>query len=327
MTLLASHILSAPAIWDSPDGLRTSTQTLSVFHSAAQALIRHEKALEERRTDHDFAQIQLERALPKDEWIIATVKAADDHSPRWRHVLLIGGLLLGFGPVEDDNLSRSMRSTLEKGLVAAVNSALEEAHGDEMLGKETVCLVLNHCFSSLPDHERSCLAYDLLLPVLMRSTLHGRDGLRSAFFLSAVDVDVRPVSETQFQWNESSDSYQQIQSMLASPLISSLGPLARLIGHAVEQANDSGLVIAALDDLEGFSRALYMQWRQSKLSEIDASEENIYLDGMSLNRTIPSLWKLLRSTLYAVTIIMRSIVGRILGDRALAINEGAALLI
>lgn len=326
VTLLASHVLSAPAIWDHPEGLRTSTQTLSVFHSAAQALVRHEKALQERTSHHNFTKGQLERALSKDEWILAMVNAADDQSPRWRHVLLIGGLLLGFGPVEDENLSGSMRTRLESGFVAAVNAALHEVHGNDLLGQETICLVLNHCFASLPDHERVRLDYNLVLPVLLRATLHGRDGLRSAFFLSAVDVDVQPISETQFQWSENSVSYQQIQKFLSSPLISSLGPLARLAGHAIEQARDSGLVIAALDDIEGFSRTLYLQWRQSKLSEIDASEENIYLDGLSLNKTIPSLWKLLRSTLYAVIIIMRSIIGRILGDGALTTNEVAPRL-
>ncbi|KAI7530154.1 hypothetical protein KC331_g14818, partial [Hortaea werneckii] len=116
VTLLASQLLSAPAIWAQPDGLRTCMRSLSVFHSAAQALIRHEVALKEKSpSDPDFQQLQLERTLPKDDWIRAAVAGADEHSPRWRHLLILGGLLLGFGAAEDEHLSHPMRSTLESG--------------------------------------------------------------------------------------------------------------------------------------------------------------------------------------------------------------------
>ncbi|RMY50801.1 hypothetical protein D0865_06697 [Hortaea werneckii] len=324
VTLLASQLLSAPAIWAQPDGLRTCMRSLSVFHSAAQALIRHEVALKEKSpSDPDFQQLQLERTLPKDDWIRAAVAGADEHSPRWRHLLILGGLLLGFGAAEDEHLSHPMRSTLESGLVAASNASLEEmAEGDD-LGQETIALVLNHCFPITSDHERARLDYDRLLPVLMRSVLHLPEGLRSAYFLGALDIDVQQVSNSQFQWSERTQSFQLIQTMLASPLISSLGPLARLIGHTIEQVKDQQLVLAAVDDIEGFVRTLYLQWRQLKLSEIDASEEAMYLDNETLYKTTPALWKLLRSTMFALVIVLRSVVGRILGDRMLS-SSGVA---
>lgn len=322
VTLLTSQLLSAPAIWAYPEGLRTCMRCLSVFHSAGQALLRHEEALQDKSADRDFERLQLERTLPKDDWIRAVIQGADEHSPRWRHILVLGGLLLGFGPPEDESLTRSMRSTLESGLVTAVNAAVEEMPEEEELGQQSVAAVLNHCFSSLSDYERARVDYDRILPLLMRATFHSSEGLRSAYFLGAVDMDVRPISASQFQWSERSQSSQQIQLILSGPLTGSLGPLARLIGHAVEQVQAPWLVTATLDDLESFTRTLYLQWRQTKLSEIDASEENLYLDAETMSKALPALWKLLRSTLFVAVIILRSAVGRLLGDGALAGDEG-----
>ncbi|KAH9827682.1 Peroxisomal membrane protein Pex17 [Teratosphaeria destructans] len=325
VTLLTTQLLIAPAIWGRPEGLRTCMRCLSVFHSAAQALVRHENTLRDKHAspDQDFAALQLERALPRDDWIRAVVSGCDDHAPRWRHLLVIGGLLLGFGQSEDEHLSRSMRSTLEEGLVMATNASLDEMLDGDELGRQTIAVVLNHCFVILSDHERAGLDYSRLLPVLMRSVLHSSEGLRSAYFLGAIDVDMKLVTETHFKWSEQSTSYHQIQAILSSPLSSSLGPLARLVSHAVEQVGESRLVMSTLIDIEDFARTLYLQWRQLKLSEIDASEENIYLDHETLEKTTPQLWKLLRSSLYAITIIMRSVLGRMLGDAVLAADTVA----
>ena len=294
---------------------------LSVFHSAAQALLRHESALKERLADEDFEQLQLERTLPKEDWIRAVVNGADEHSARWRHLLALAGLLLGFGPVEDENLSRIMRSTLESALTAAVNLALEQTPEDDELGQQSITLVLNHCFPYLPDHEQAQLDYESLLPVLMQSTLHSEEGLRSAYFLGAIDLDVQPVSQSQFRWPEHSTSFQQIHTMLSSPLTSSLGPLSKLIGYSIEHVRQPWLVSAAFADLETFAKTLHLQWRQNKLSEIDASEENLYLDREAVEKTTPQLWRLLRSTLFAIVIVLRSGIGRTLGDSALANDE------
>jgi hypothetical protein len=297
-------------------------RSLSVFHSAVHALLRHEQALREKSADADFEDLQLERTLPKDEWVKAVINGADDHSPRWRHLLVLGGLLLGFGPPEDENISPSMRSTIENALVIAANFALEETSDDDELGLRTITMVLNHCFPSLANDERSQLNYDALLPVLMKCTLHSYDGLRSGYFLGAIDADVRQVSKDQFQWSDGTQSSQQIQTMLSGPLVSSLGPLSRLIGHSIEQVKQSWLVPAAIEDLQSLARTLHMQWRQVKLSEVDVSEESMFLDRMTLQTTMPQLWKLLRSTLFAVVIILRSALGRMLSDGTLADHEG-----
>ena len=295
---------------------------MSVFHSAAQALIRHQNELQDKSADDEFAQVQFERTLPKDEWIQAVISGVDEHSPRWRHLIALGGLLLGFGPPEDENLSRSMRSTIESALMKATNLSLQQVSDHHDLSDQTITLVLNHCFPNIADYERSQLDYDALLSILMRSTFHSVEGLQWGYFLGSIDIDIKQASNSQFQWPERSASFQRIQNMLSSPLLASLGPLARLIGHAISECRQPQLTISALEDLEKFSRTLHMQWRQNKLSEIDASEESQYLDAESLEKTTPQLWKLLKSTLFAVVIVLRSIVGRALGDGSLANDQG-----
>ena len=325
VTLLTSQLLSAPAIWANVEDLRVCMRCLSVFHSAAEALVQHGNALRDKTADREFSKLQLERTLPKDDWIRAAVSGTDEHSPRWRHVLVIAGLLLGFGPPEDENLSRSMRSTLENALITATNLALEDLLEDEELAQQTLTLVLNHCFPILSDFERSRLDYCSLLPVMMRAALHSSEGLRSGYFLGTIDVDVHPTPKSKLHWDEQSASHHLVQSMLSSPLISSLGPLSRLIGHTVEHVSDSGLVMAVLDDLETFSKTLLIQWRQNKLSGIDSSEEKLYLDEMTATVTNPSLWKLLQSTMFAAVIILRSAIGRVLGDASLANDQGKSI--
>ncbi|KAF2164581.1 hypothetical protein M409DRAFT_24977 [Zasmidium cellare ATCC 36951] len=326
VTLLTSQILSAPAIWVRPEGLRTCMRCLSVFHQAAQALVKHERALLEKATDEEFTKLQLERTLPKDDWIKATINGADEHSPRWRHLVAIAGLLLGFGPAEEENLSRSMRNTLESALVTAANLSLEETIEDDELGFETITLVLNHCFPYLSDHERSRIDYDSLLPVLVQSTLHSREGLQSAYFLGAIDRDVLAGANGRLQWSQHSGSYQQIQAMLSGPLVGSLGPLARLIGHSIEQVTDPALVTAVLDDFELFARTLNTQWRQNKLSQVESAEQQEKLEDVTFKVTVPTLWKVLQPTLFASVIMLRSALGRVLSDGVLASDALAPVI-
>ncbi|EME45294.1 hypothetical protein DOTSEDRAFT_71108 [Dothistroma septosporum NZE10] len=318
VTLLTSQILLAPAIWLRPEGLRTCMRCLSVFHAAARALLKHEDALIEGAADQDSVTLQPERTLPKDEWIKAALGGADEHSPRWRHTLVIAGLLLGFGRTEDENLSQSMRDTLGTALVTATNLALEETPEDDELGLASITLALNHCFPYLPNHQRAQLDYGLVLPVLVRATLHSSEGLQSAYFLGALDRDVLLQHDDRLEWSEQSASYQHIQATISSPLIGSLGPLARLIGHSIEQVKESWRVNAVLNDLETFAKTLHTQWRQNKLSSVEVTEQQQRLSERTLNITVPTLWSLLQSVMFASVIVLRSALGRLLGDSTLA---------
>jgi hypothetical protein len=136
---------------------------MGVFHSAAHTIIKREEDLASGQAPKPYTTFppQVEEGLPREEWLRAVIKGADERSPRWKHVIVLGGLLLGFGPAEEELLSRSLRSTLEHALVQATNLALEEViHGDEM-GAHCVALVLNHSFPLLSDYERAQLNYNV----------------------------------------------------------------------------------------------------------------------------------------------------------------------
>ncbi|KAF2214153.1 hypothetical protein CERZMDRAFT_38534 [Cercospora zeae-maydis SCOH1-5] len=321
VTLLTSQLLSAPAIWAYPEGLRSCMRMISVFHSAAQALIKHEHAVRDKLPDAEFSQLQHERTLAKDDWIEAVIQGADDHSPRWRHLLAIAGLLLGFGNPDHGNISNNMRHKLESALVTAANLALEETLDDDEVGCGSITLVLNHCFPILSNFERSKLDYDLLLPVLMKTIFHSSEGLQSSYFLGALDRDILVTENGKLRWPESSQSFQRIQHMSSGLLVKSLGPMSRLIGHTIEQVREHWLVTAALDDLSNFGRTLITQWRQNRLSNIESTQQSQSLDEHTITTTSPALFKLLQSVLFASVIVMRSVLGRMLGDPMLARDD------
>ncbi|KAI5252518.1 hypothetical protein E4T42_03348 [Aureobasidium subglaciale] len=320
------QLLSAPALWARPNALPSSLSFMSLFHSTAIKC-------HERQLAHSLAQEalvpslpHLEAHIPLQEWVKAVIKGADDHSSPDHHLLAIGGLLVGLASRDPDFVSTSLSLDLRDFFVKAVNLALSETPSGDHLAHASICLALNHAFTHLSDSDRSFLDYDRLLPVLMASTFHSSDGLRSGYFLGAADADLQQVSIQQFNWASDSPSYQQIQSILKSPLISSLGPLSRLIAHAIDCVRDPWLVLSAVEDLSDFSRRLGTQWRQNKLSEIDASEEAIFIHPDARKNTVPDLWRLLRSTLFAIVIILRSAIGRVIGDVSLAARKTQATL-
>jgi hypothetical protein len=123
-----------------------------------------------------------------------------------------------------------------------------------------------------------------------------------------------------------SSSYRQVEAILNRPLVSSMGPLSRLIAHAVENAKNPWIIQTMMDDLASFSRALTTQWRQIKFSDIEPTEEAAHLEEEALHRSTPQLWNLLKAALFATTIILRGVFTRTLRDRALASDAIAPML-
>lgn len=179
-------------------------------------------------------------------------------------------------------------------------------------------MVLNYTFELLSDFERSQLDYDRLLPLLVRTTFFSGEGLEGGYFLGTIDRDVVEVPGKRFKWSAQSPSYIHTTVISTRPLISSLGPLSRLIAHSLENARDPELVSGVVGSLADFARTLMVQWRQNKLSEVDVSEEAEFFDGESLKTTIPALWKLLRTCMFSVIIVLRAVLGRVINDPALA---------
>ena len=271
--------------------------------------------------------------LSLDAWAKAVVAGADDRSRRWKHLIVLGGLLIGIGNLEEQGMdlywASGIRRRLEGALVNAINLALVEVRERseaDGLGGQTITLILNHTFGCVNDQERALLDYDRLLPVLIGTAFYSSEGFQSAYFLGGLDLDVRVAQGGKLDWSMASSSYRQVEAILSRPLVASMGPLSRLIAHAVENAKSPWIIQTIMDDLASFSRALTTQWRQVKLSDIDTSDEAAHLEEEALHKTTPQLWKLLKAALFATTIILRGVFTRTLRDSVLASEANAPVL-
>ncbi|KAH9867839.1 hypothetical protein IAQ61_007143 [Plenodomus lingam] len=334
ISLLTSHLLTAPALWDRPDGLRTPLRLLSVFHAAVTTIVNHHNDVRYKKAPElQPGEPPIGGGLSLDEWIRAIVAGADDRSQRWKHLVVLGGLLVGIGNLEEQGMDlywvSAIRKRVEAALVRATNLALievRERSETDGLGGQTITLVLNHTFGCLADVERAQLDYDLLLPVLIGTAYYSSEGFQSAYFLGGLDLDVRVAQSGKLDWNKLSSSYRQVENIMNRPLVASMGPLSRLIAHSAENAKNPWIIQTMMDDLASFARALTTQWRQIKFSDVDPAEEAAQLEEEALNITTPKLWNLLKAALFATTIILRGVLIRTLGDRTLASDAIAPIL-
>lgn len=316
MTLLTAQLLSAPAVWHPPDGLQTTIRILGVFNSAS---IHFQSLNESGLSVGGFAE---PLRLSREKWVTAVVKGADERSPRWRHVLVFSGILLGFSENCGHEFPHSLRWTLEKAIIKATNLALQEHELEDGLAAKSIAVTLSHVFGLLHDAQKAGLNHDALLPHLYHSPFYDINGLHSGYFLSIIDADVVESLPGKFDWSDRSSTYERAQHLASSPLVASLGPLSRLIAFSAENARDPNLLTIMVEDLAGFARSLLVQWRQNKLSEIDITEERTFLSEETLKKTLPLLWRILRSSMFAIIVILRSILGRVLGDVRLPIDTG-----
>ena len=317
ITLLASQVLVSDVLYSRPIQFGACRSVFSVFYTAALRFVENVKN-EKVQSDHSNLSLY--------EWTKAVILGADDRSPRWRHLLLLGGILLGFDGQGEPNLPGDLRHKIEAALVTAANLALQEKDGREANNQLCTVFVLNTCFSLLSDPHRAQVYYELLLPELIESTYFSREGLEHGYWLGTIDSDVKQISRTQFHWDARSHSAAKVQEIKSRVLVSSLGPLSRLTAHSIENVKDPALLVAALTRLAEFSRNIALSWRQTKLSEIEVSEEAEFLDNQTRQTTMPELLQLLRNTMFSIIICLRSITGRVLLDAMLSSDVKAPTL-
>jgi hypothetical protein len=320
VTLLSSQLITSPAIWDNRASLQTGRRILGVFSAAATAILQNDTA------DQPRTPYTRRRGLEREAWVKAVVNGADEKSPRWRHLPLLGGILLGFETQNRQGLPPQIRRKLESALAKAVQLSLEETKAFDGIAAHCITMVLNYTFEFLSDWERSQFDYSRLLPIMVHAAFFSSEGLEGIYFLGAIDREIVEVPGKKFNWSSHSYSYNHLQSIASRPLVSSLGSLSRLIAHALENVSDADLVLNTVNSVSDFVRTLMVQWRQNKLSEVDPSEEADFLDAESLKTTIPELWKLLRSCMFSVIIILRAVLGRVLNDPVLAAGRSAPSL-
>ncbi|KAJ5503002.1 Pentaxin [Penicillium fimorum] len=320
LTLLSSQLLTAPSLWSHPVDLQSCRKILSVFNTAAIAVLQNDT------TDEPRIPYGRNRKIEYEAWVKAVAEGADEKSPRWRHTLLLGGILMGFEGQNRRGLPRHIRVKLESALVRAAQLALEEVGTEAGVDGQCITMVLNYTFELLSDLERSKLDYDRLLPTMIQSAYFSSEGLEGGYFLGSIDQDVVEAPGKQFRWSANSPTFGIVSAVAARPLVSTLGPLSRLIAHSVDNVRDPRIVAQTVDYLAGFVRTLMVQWRQNKLSEIDVAEEAEFLDAESRETTLPALWKMLRNCLYSVVITLRAVLGRTINDPALAASSSAPYL-
>ena len=320
VTLLTSHLLTAPAIWGQVDGLRLCLRIISIFNSAAITVHKHQ--IEGHQKPYDAYQPRQGGGIFCDDWARAVVKGLDDRTPRWQHMLVIGGVLLGMEGQERRGLSRGLRTTLENAMVTAANLALENTANGGVLGAESIVLALNHTFPLLSDNVRRELNYDALV-MIMTLAMTSTEGYQDGYFLEAIDYDVKHASGSQFDWSSKSHSFLQLQKLASKPLVSSMGPLSRLISHSIEHVTGSLRLVEVREHLLKFTSNLLEGWKRNKLSEIDPSEENAFLTPETLRVTFPVLWQVLKTAMFATVVILRAVIGRSLIDPVLSSPQQA----
>lgn len=138
---------------------------MGVFQSTAYTILTEEKEEEERRLGkrppRAPGQPLAGGGIPREDWIKAVIQGADERSPRWRHILVFAGLLLGFQNrhSQESEIPEKLRRLLGDVLLKRVNLALGEVGSAEELGSHCITLVLNYSFQSLSDLERSSINY------------------------------------------------------------------------------------------------------------------------------------------------------------------------
>ncbi|KAJ4268743.1 hypothetical protein NW762_002811 [Fusarium torreyae] len=317
--LLTSQLLTAPAIWFQPGGIRTSVRIISIYNTAAARIHNYEVANLERNEPHEGGGLRCE------EWARAVVKGADDRSRRWQHLLVLTGVLMGMESNNRQSLSRGMRNTLEEAVVMAANLALESREEDGPVAGASVVMALNFAFPLLSDFHRNLINCNALLPLIVW-TVTAEEGLGHGQFLASINAEIVQSPNHLLAWSPTTPSFRFIQELDRRPTLANMGPLAKLAGFAVQQATDTSAVIAAQDALVAFSSRVLDIWRLNRLSDVDPALEANVLTHETLSSTWPVLWNLLRKLMFGTVAILQAIVSRSLLD-PLMLHDGAAPVI
>lgn len=289
---------------------------MAVFHVASIQILKNEKGL------LPMDNLALRPKLGRQEWAIAAMKGLDDKSSRWRHLLVLGGLLIGFEGQERKGIPKTLRTKLGDAIVLALNLALEDIEESPELAVNSIVLVVSLVFGLLTEREKSGINHDALLPRLFWAPFFSKEGLHFGYFLSTIDADIVEGDNRKFDWSVKSSAYSQVEGIASSPMLSSLGALSRVIAYSVDHVLNVDLLPTLFGDISAFTRSLCIQWRQNKLSEIDPTEEKTFLSDDTLEKSLPLLWKVLKLSLFSTVVILTALMEHVLGDARMSAGGG-----
>lgn len=310
ISLLTSQLLTSPAIWEGPVQLDDCLKVISIFNSAAIKVLKQNE-------ENDSALLGYPRqggGLKPDDWATTVVKGADDKSPRWRHCLVIAGILLGMEGQERRGLSRALRMKVEAALMMAANLSMQDT-GVCQLGREAALLALNHTFDLLSEDAKRMINHDVLAPLAIEG-MTGSNGYMAGTFVGLAGRDIRYTRDSHLDWPETTPSFQHhVKSISSRPLITSMGPLARLVAYTITNLQQPlPQIPTILSRLSNFSHLLHQNWRANILSALDPSQLSHLLTPETFQRTYPALLQLLKSAMFATVVILQAITSRLLVD-------------
>ncbi|KOS19383.1 Peroxisomal biogenesis factor 8 [Escovopsis weberi] len=315
LALLTSQLLTAPAIWQKHDGLRTAIRIVSIYNSAARSTL-------QRAVENAKPMAQIKDGPSCEDWTRAILKGADEYSKRWQHLLVLTGVLMGIeGSSDGPTLSASLRGTLEHAVVAATNLALESHEADGPLAAGSIVLALTYSFPFLSECHRAMLDCNRLLPLAVWA-ITGPEGFGDGHFLRAIEKNVTERHKV-YTWGPQSPSFKMLQEMDRQPLMGNMGPLSRLAAFAAQQATVTGLVLEAHDALLVFTRKVSDAWQMCRLSSVDPAYEEHRMHADTAQTTMPALWQVLRKLMFGVVVTLQAIVSRSLLDPRM-LNHAAA---
>ncbi|KAJ6782836.1 hypothetical protein PWT90_02835 [Aphanocladium album] len=324
--VLTSQLLTAPAIWRRPGfDLSHALRIVSIYNTAALRVRQDAAEALEKKNKPGFAhapppppgQERESGGLKPEDWVRAVVKGADDRSARWQHLLVLTGVLVGFEGNDRRTLSRGLRGTLQQAVVTAANMALRSHAEDGPLAEASIVMALNYAFPLLSAHHQAQLDCDVLLPVLLWAML--REGCVDGVFLEGIARDVTQTvggggGGGGCSWPQHAPSFLTLVDMDRRPVMSNMGPVAKMAAFAATHARDTNIVLQAQEDLLLFSHKLLDAWAKCRLSSVEYGVASAQLSQETLQATWPVLWQVLKKIMFGVVATLQSIVSRGLLD-------------
>ncbi|CCU82131.1 peroxisomal membrane protein Pex17 [Blumeria hordei DH14] len=315
LTLLTSHLLTAPAIWSGMEDLEISLRIISLFNTTASAVQRQNLG---RQPDNSVSHsLQHGVGIGCDDWVKAVVRGLNEKSPRWRHVLVLSGILLGMFNSGEAGISNGLKDTLEHATVTAINLALPQLGSIGIIAADSVVLATNHIFPLLTDISRDYLDYDNLLPFLIRA-MTSMEGYQDGKFLAHIDFDMKRREDQKIEWPSESASFLHVKKLSTKPLVQSMGKLSRLIADAIAHVRSPSKITEASGNLLAFTGSLLERWQRIQFSEMSLVEESLQLSLQTKQVTLPVLWQILKTAIFATIIILQAIMSRTLIDPILS---------
>lgn len=306
--VLTSQFLTARAIWQRPEGLRTAIRIISIYNTAASRV---------REFELDGLKAEGPReggGLRCAEWTRAVIKGADDRSKRWQHLLVLTGVLMGMEGNDKRTLGRTLRHTVQDAVVTAANLALETHVADGPLAGASIVLALNFVFPLLSEQQQLEINCDALLPIAIWA-MTGEEGFCDAHFIEAIGRETTVTPNGALHWDAGTFSFYCLKDMERGPLMGNMGPLAKLAAFAVQHAKNTSAVLQAQDALLLFSRRSLEAWQRSPFGDIDPATENTMLSLDTTRNTWPLLIQVLKKLLFGAVSLLQAIVSRSLLDK------------